>query len=167
MPFDAYIRSIQSNSARGSERTHYPALKNLLDNSAVGIDAAIEEKGNKAGIPDFTVGLQLQDLGYQFTGKQRLGIYLTNTLDEALKKSEVLFGQFVAAEANEASAIKRDVPVMVVLGNPPYSGHSANKSEWMASLVRDYYYVDGLPLGERNPKWLRLCQVYPFWTVAY
>lgn len=55
MPFDAYIRSIQSNYARGSERTHYPALKNLLDNSAVGIDAAIEEKGNKAGIPDVTV----------------------------------------------------------------------------------------------------------------
>ena len=106
-------------------------------------------------ITHLKLGLQLQDLGYQFTGKQRLGIYLTNTLDEALKKSEVLFGQFVAAEANEASAIKRDVPVMVVLGNPPYSGHSANKSEWMAGLVRDYYYVDGLPLGERNPKYLQ------------
>ena len=86
-------------------------------------------------IAHLKLGLQLQDLGYQFTGKQRLGIYLTNTLDEALKKSEVLFGQFVAAEANEASAIKRDVPVMVVLGNPPYSGHSANKSECMAGLV--------------------------------
>lgn len=72
-----------------------------------------------------------------------------------MKKSEVLFGQFVAAEANEASAIKRDLPVMVVLGNPPYSEHSANKSEWMAGLVRDYYHVDGLPLGERNPKWLQ------------
>lgn len=106
-------------------------------------------------IAHLKLGLQLQDLGYQFTGKQRLGIYLTNTLDEALKKSEVLFGQFVAAEANEASAIKRDVPVMVVLGNPPYSGHSANKSEWIAGLVHDYYYVDGLPLGERNPKWLQ------------
>jgi predicted helicase len=106
-------------------------------------------------IAHLKLGLQLQDLGYQFTGKQRLGIYLTNTLDEALKKSEVLFGQFVAAEANEASAIKRDVPVMVVLGNPPYAGHSANKSEWMAGLVRDYYYVDGLPLGERNPKYLQ------------
>jgi predicted helicase len=45
--------------------------------------------------------------------------------------------------------------VMVVLGNPPYSGHSANKSEWIAGLVKDYYYVDGLPLGERNPKWLQ------------
>lgn len=106
-------------------------------------------------IAHLKLGLQLQNLGYEFTAKQRLGIYLTNTLDEALKKSEVLFGQFVANEANEAANIKRDVPVMVVLGNPPYSGHSANKGEWIDSLVRDYYKVDGLPLGERNPKWLQ------------
>ncbi len=84
-----------------------------------------------------------------------MGIYLTNTLDEALKQSKVLFAQFIAQEANEASAIKRDIPVMVVLGNPPYAGNSANKSEWIAGLVKDYYWVDGLPLGERNPKWLQ------------
>jgi predicted helicase len=106
-------------------------------------------------IAHLKLGLELQELGYQFQGKQRLGIYLTNTLDEALKKSEVLFGQFVAQEANEASTVKRDVPVMVVLGNPPYSGHSANKSEWIAGLVKDYYFVDGVPLGEKNPKWLQ------------
>ncbi len=106
-------------------------------------------------IAHLKLGLALQELGYQFKGKQRLGIYLTNTLDEALKKSEILFGQFVAQEANEASTVKRDVPVMVVLGNPPYSGHSANKSEWIAGLVHDYYYVDGVPLGENNPKYLQ------------
>ncbi|MGB5960673.1 MAG: N-6 DNA methylase [Coleofasciculaceae cyanobacterium] len=106
-------------------------------------------------IAHLKLGLQLQELGYQFQGKQRLGIYLTNTLDEALKKSEILFGQFVAQEANEASAVKRDTPVMVVLGNPPYSGHSANKSEWIAGLIKDYYFVDGVPLGERNPKYLQ------------
>jgi len=105
-------------------------------------------------IAHLKLGLELQELGYQFKGKQRLGIYLTNTLDEALKKSEILFGQFVA-EANEASTVKRDVPVMVVPGNPPYSGHSANKSEWIAGLVHDYYYVDGAPLGEQNPKYLQ------------
>jgi len=106
-------------------------------------------------IAHLKLGLQLQNLGYEFTAKQRLGIYLTNSLDEALKKSEVLFGQFVANEANEAANIKRDVPVMVVLGNPPYSGHSANKGEWIDGLIRDYYKVDGLPLGERNPKYLQ------------
>lgn len=106
-------------------------------------------------IAHLKIGLQLQNYGYQFTSKQRLGIYLTNTLDEAVKKSEILFGQYVAQEANEAAAIKRDFPVMIVLGNPPYSGHSANKSEWISGLVKDYYYVDGVPLKERNPKWLQ------------
>ena len=106
-------------------------------------------------IAHLKLGLQLQELGYQFTNKQRLGIYLTNTLDEAMKKSEILFGQFIAQEANEASSIKRDSPVMVVLGNPPYAGHSANKSDWIAGLIQDYYYVDGKALGEKNPKWLQ------------
>ncbi|MGC1246084.1 MAG: N-6 DNA methylase [Spirulinaceae cyanobacterium] len=106
-------------------------------------------------IAHLKLGLQLQELGYRFTNKQRLGIYLTNTLDEAMKKSEVLFGQFVAQEANEASEIKRDAPVMVVLGNPPYSGHSANKSEWITRLVRDYYHLDGKRLEEKNTKWLQ------------
>lgn len=106
-------------------------------------------------IAHLKLGLELQELGYQFKGKQRLGIYLTNTLDEALKKSELLFGQFVAQEANEASAVKRDTPVMVVLGNPPYSYKSENTSQWISGLVRDYYKFDGQPLNERNPKGLQ------------
>lgn len=106
-------------------------------------------------IAHLKIGLALQELGYQFKGKQRLEIYLTNTLDEALKKSEILFGQFVAQEANEASGVKQDGPVMVVLGNPPYSYESSNTGEWIRSLVRDYYKVDGKDLGEKNPKGLQ------------
>ncbi len=64
---------------------------------------------------------------YDFTTDERLGIYLTNTLDEALKRSQVLFGSYISDEANEAARVKQGYPVMVVLGNPPYSGHSANK----------------------------------------
>ena len=44
---------------------------------------------------------------------------------------------------------------MVVLGNPPYSGHSANKGAWAKGLVQQYKTVDGGPLGEKNPKWLQ------------
>jgi predicted helicase len=89
-------------------------------------------------IAHLKLGLQLQNLGYQFAAKQGLGIYLTNTLDEALKKSEVLFAQFVAQEANEASAIKRDVPVIVVIGNPPYAVSSSNKGEFIEALMKRY-----------------------------
>lgn len=102
------------------------------------------------------LGIQLQETGYRFSGDQRLGVYLTNTLEEAVEASETLgFAGFISREANDAAQVKREKPIMVVLGNPPYSGHSANKGEWIGDLVREYYFVDGQPLGERNPKWLQ------------
>ncbi|HEY9907604.1 MAG TPA: hypothetical protein V6D18_08340 [Thermosynechococcaceae cyanobacterium] len=55
LSFDAYLKSIQKNLLRGSERSHYPALKELLDSPIDALDVVIEEKGNKAEIPDFTV----------------------------------------------------------------------------------------------------------------
>ena len=101
------------------------------------------------------LGLLLQETGYQFKSDQRLGIYLTNTLEEAIKHSEVLFAQWISEEANAAAQIKKEKPIMVVLGNPPYSGHSANKGPWARQLVEKYKTVDGKPLGEKNPKWLQ------------
>lgn len=101
------------------------------------------------------LGLQLQSTGYKFQSDQRLGIYLTNTLDEAVKQSEALFARWISEEANAAARVKNEEPIMVVLGNPPYSGHSANKSNWAIELVKKYKTVDGKPLGEKNPKWLQ------------
>ena len=69
------------------------------------------------------LGLLLQETGYEFKSEQRLGIYLTNTLDEAIKHSETLFAKWISEESNAAAEIKKDKPIMVVLGNPPYSGH--------------------------------------------
>jgi predicted helicase len=112
------------------------------------------------------LGLQLAETGYDFKADERLRVYLTNTLEEAHELSTLpLFVHWLAAEANAASDIKKDVPVMVVLGNPPYSGHSANTGQWITNLLRgvdtqtgektwNYFEVDGQPLGERNPKWL-------------
>ncbi len=104
---------------------------------------------------------------YDFKGDERLGIYLTNTLDEAPSEWQKLFGAYriLSEEANAASRVKRDLPIMVVLGNPPYSGHSANSSwetvgkkkklNFIGQLLQDYYFLDGKPLGEKNPKWLQ------------
>jgi len=107
------------------------------------------------------LGMELQDTGYAFASEQRLGIYLTNTLEEAARKSENLFAQWISDEANAAAAIKRDRPILVVLGNPPYSGHSANRSRdengdltFIGKLIEAYKMVDGHSLGEKNPKWL-------------
>jgi predicted helicase len=70
---------------------------------------------------------------------QRLGIYLTNTLEIAARKSELLLAQFVSKEANEAAEVKSDKPIMVVIGNPPYSNFGMmNKGEWILQLLADY-----------------------------
>ena len=84
------------------------------------------------------LGLLLLETGYQFKSNQRLGIYLTNTLEEAIKHSEVLFAQWISEEANAAAQIKKEKPIMVVLGNPPYSVSSLNRGEWIDTLLDDY-----------------------------
>jgi hypothetical protein len=92
------------------------------------------------------LGLLLQETGYEFKTDQRLGIYLTNTLEEAIKHSETLFAQWITEEANEAAEIKKEKPIMVVLGNPPYSGHSANKSRKEYKLKKGQTYLQKLTL---------------------
>ena len=106
-------------------------------------------------IAHLKLGLFLEETGYKFDVDRRLKIYLTNTLDRSPRRSEFLFDEFIASEAHEATSIKQDDPVMVVVGNPPYSGHSENKGKWISDLLKDYYQVDGQPLGEKNPKWLQ------------
>ncbi len=95
---------------------------------------------------------------YEFQPGERLNIFLTNTLDDLGHQIQPSLGpaaQAISDEAQSAADVKSKKPVLVVLGNPPYSGHSANKGEWIGGLLRDYYQVDGQPLGERNPKWLQ------------
>ncbi len=104
------------------------------------------------------------EAGFAIPGGERLNVFLTNTLEEAHEATGgPLFAHEIAREATSADAVKRDRPVMVVLGNPPYSGHSANKGPWIRDLLRgtdgveatgSYFHADGEPLRERNPKWL-------------
>lgn len=85
------------------------------------------------------LGLELEQSGYDFASDERLGVFLTNTLEEAHELTGLpLFTQWLAEESRAAASIKRDAPVMVVLGNPPYSGHSSNKGEWIENLMQDY-----------------------------
>lgn len=95
----------------------------------------------------------LTDTGYKPIKPKRLQVYLTNSLEEHHPDTGTLFAGWLSAEANEASAIKRNAPVMVVIGNPPYSGVSANNNEWISSLIEDYKYVDGIHFNERK-HWL-------------
>ncbi|GAC1653331.1 MAG: DNA methyltransferase [Ktedonobacteraceae bacterium] len=99
--------------------------------------------------------LQLKNTGYDFKSAERLRIYLTNTLEESYEGGRIPFAEWLVEEAAAAGYVKYDVPVMVVLGNPPYSYKSSNIGKWISTLVRDYYQVDGKPLDEQNPKALQ------------
>ncbi len=100
--------------------------------------------------------LLLTETGYKPTRDQRFRVYLTNSLEEHHPDTGSLFATALANEANEANHIKRDTPVMVVIGNPPYSGESANKGEWISGLMEDYKKEPGgkVKLNEKNPKWI-------------
>ncbi|MDZ7716675.1 MAG: N-6 DNA methylase [Balneolaceae bacterium] len=88
----------------------------------------------------------LRETGYDREAKQRFRIYLTNSLEEHHPDTGTLFASWLSEEANQANHVKRDTPVMVVMGNPPYSVSSSNKSEWVEELMDDYKK----DLNERN-----------------
>jgi predicted helicase len=106
------------------------------------------------------LGITLQETGVKDIS-QRLGVYLTNSLEEGIPLQQDLFSAFglasaVTAESEKASEIKHERPIMVVMGNPPYSGHSSNNTPYANSLVSKYKTEPGgtQKLQERNPKWL-------------
>jgi predicted helicase len=80
----------------------------------------------------------LTDTGYVPTKDQRLRVFLTNSLEEPNPDSGTLWGNLLSDEADQANEVKRDTPVMCVIGNPPYSVSSTNKSPWIQNLIGDY-----------------------------
>lgn len=101
------------------------------------------------------LALQLQESGFEFQAGERLHVYLTNTLDQLHQQTAAMLGQWIAKENEGAEKIKLDKPVVVVVGNPPYSGESRNKSDWIMQLLQTYKTEpEGGPLKERNSKWL-------------
>lgn len=139
--------------------------------------------------------LELERLGFNFSMTEndqdkendRLKIFLANTLDNPDKQPENLFGfDSITEESESARKVKKEEPIFIILGNPPYSGNSQNASEiivkikkgskyttsqgktrtaykdlnlkektFVGKLVQDYFNIEGVSLGERNPKWLQ------------
>ena len=95
----------------------------------------------------------LTETGYVPTKDQRLRVFLTNSLEEPHPDSGTLWGNLLSDEADQANEVKRDTPVMCVIGNPPYSGISSNNGKWISNLIEDYKYVDGVHINERK-HWL-------------
>ena len=116
-------------------------------------------------IAHLKISLKLYETGYRFGSEERAQVYLTNALEPAHDFSGLMEFAIpaLAHEAQAVNQVKDGQRFTVVIGNPPYSGHSANKGEWIRDLLRgsagdgrveNYFEVDGGPLNERNPKWL-------------
>jgi hypothetical protein len=95
----------------------------------------------------------LNDQNHALTSDERLQVFLTNTLEPIEPQANLLLPA-VSAEVEAAQKVK-DRQILVITGNPPYSGHSKNKGAWIRSKIEAYKQVDGKPLGEKNPKWLQ------------
>lgn len=101
--------------------------------------------------------MQLTESGYKPNVKPpRLSVWLTNALEPAEREVRDLFFQPLAEEARGAGDVKRQTPIMCVIGNPPYSGESANKGDHITRLIDAYKKEPGAKaaLDERNSKWL-------------
>jgi predicted helicase len=99
-------------------------------------------------IAHIKLGLAFEKTGFKHFNR-RLGIYLTNSLEEGLTQEDLFsfgFAESIAEESKEALKIKKETPIMVVLGNPPYSVSSSNKGEWIQELIKVYKK----DLNERN-----------------
>ena len=107
-------------------------------------------------IAHLKLAMTLKKSGVDKFGK-RLGVYLSNTLDDAhnIPLTSSLFGvvDSIAQESRLASEVKNDTPIMVVMGNPPYSGESQNPHY----TDNDVYKVEiggKEKLKEKNSKWI-------------
>ena len=98
----------------------------------------------------------LEELGHRLDDNERVPFYLTNTLDtEELEQSRLPGLSALAEESRLAGAVKKQTPILLILGNPPYSYDSSNKGAWITGLINKYKLVDGKPLGEKNPRGLQ------------
>ena len=106
----------------------------------------------------------LAQTGYKAKQDKRLRIFLTNSLEECDHDTGTLFAQWLAQEASEANLVKRDTPVMVMIGNPPYSVSSSNKSAWIQELSETYKKnlneKNIQPLSDDYIKFIRLGHYY-------
>ncbi|MBQ9336053.1 MAG: N-6 DNA methylase [Lentisphaeria bacterium] len=96
--------------------------------------------------------------------QDRFRVFLTDSLTEWHDEPPGgLFATALASEQQGADEVKRDTPVMVVMGNPPYNSSSANKNEWIQNLVADYKQnlnERKINLDDDYIKFIRLGQYY-------
>lgn len=131
-------------------------ITELIKKHVLGNFYAFELMMAPYAIGHLKMGFLLEELGYKLADDDRFKLYLTNTLDMKELAETALPGMSsLSKESHAAGVVKKEKPILVILGNPPYSGHSANKGPWISKEIKEYYQVDSKDLSEKNPKWLQ------------
>jgi type I restriction-modification system DNA methylase subunit len=93
-------------------------------------------------IAHLKLSMAFEKTSFKYFNQKRLGIYLTNSLEESPIQQDLFSGfglaESIAEESKEAAKIKNETPIMVVIGNPPYSVSSSNKGKWIQDLIKVY-----------------------------
>jgi predicted helicase len=142
----ATIRTIYKRLLDSGQKGRWPAY--------VHHDLLPRLHGFEIMMAPYTIAHLKLSMAFKETGfwnfHRRLGIYLTNSLEESGPQIDLFTGfglaESIAEESKEAEVIKNKTPIMVVIGNPPYSVSSSNKGEWITDLIKDYK----TGLGEKN-----------------
>ena len=107
-----------------------------------------------------------EEFNYTLDDNERLNIFLTNTLETInIKEEKEKFSILVdLIKETELAQETKDKNILIITGNPPYSGASANKgifeeeirSEYKDSLEKEPLAIirNGKIEKEKNPKWL-------------
>jgi len=83
----------------------------------------------------------LEKLGYKLEKDDRFKLFLTNTLEiKELEQSPLPGVASLSEESKKAGRVKRKIPILVIFGNPPYSGISENVSEIYKIVPRGQAY---------------------------
>lgn len=87
------------------------------------------------------LGVLLRSLGSPLSGKERTGVYLTNALTgweppKGVKQTSAF--KFLTDEQDAAAKVKREKPIIVILGNPPYNGYAGVALDEEADLIEPY-----------------------------
>ena len=145
--FKSVLKSLPPNSGKRSHLIQQHLLKNFY-----GFEYMIAPYA----IAHLKLSEFLKEEGYDLKSTERLGVYLTNTLESLENQPQLSLPGLTSLdhESKEAQKIK-EKQILVIVGNPPYRGESRNKGGFITNLIKDYRFVDGEPLGERNSKWLQ------------
>ena len=105
--------------------------------------------------------LEIERLGFDFKltkedkepDNDRFKVYLANTLDNPDQPPQDFFGfNSIPQESESARKVKKDAPILAIVGNPPYSSVSTNMGKWIKDLVNEYLYIDNKRIEEKSKR---------------